>query len=108
MDKVRFQGDEFRVLELQAREGERAREVFEGDDYKWIKEIIFGAIYDQAIMVLRNAKTEEDRVKAQQMFLACEKPQAQIQFLISQGDAARASLEELATTLATNEEEQNA
>jgi hypothetical protein len=109
MDDVQFPDKDFQLLEKQAFHGERALRVKEGTDWEWLNQFIFGALFDEAIMVLRNAKTEEERMKAQQMFLAVEKPKRQLDFLISQGDAARASLAELqATTLVNSEEAQNA
>jgi len=90
-----FPMEEVKALEKQALHGDRARQIQNGEDWKWLQQFIFGAIFDEAVMTLRNAKTDEDRVKAQQMFLACEKPKAQINFLISQGDAAVASLKEI-------------
>lgn len=110
MDSANFQvpNQELLVLEKAAFHGERAREVRDGKDWAWLSEYIFGALTDEAIMTLRNAKTEEDRMKAQQMFLAVEKPKRQLEFLISQGDAARASLaEEVSSTLELQEENTN-
>ena|SRR6185295_17035781 len=96
---------DYQVLVKQAFHGERAAEVKNGNDWKWLNEYIFGALFDEAVMVMRNARTEEERIKAQQMFLSCEKPRKLLESLISQGDAARASLVELqATTLDIKEE----
>lgn len=95
---MNFPDQEIRNLELHALHGDRARKVRDGVDWKWLQEFIFGALQDEAIMTLRNSRTDEDRVKAQQMFLACEKPKKQLDFLISQGDAAVASLKEIAVT----------
>lgn len=110
---MNFPEQEVKVLEVQSLHGDRARQVRDGQDWKWLQEFIFGALFDEAVMTLRNAKTDEERVKAQQMFLACEKPKRQLEFLISQGDAALASLKELASqasseTTLENQEAQNA
>lgn len=102
--QVLFPEKDRQILEAQSFHGERARQVKDGQDWEWVKQYIFGAMQDQAIGILQNAKTEEDRLKAQQMFLACNKPIQLLDFLISQGDAARASLVELNATL---QEEQN-
>jgi hypothetical protein len=105
--KVDFSpNDQILSAEKMAVFGEKARQIRDGDDWKWLQEYIFGALFDEAVLTLRNAKTDEDRVKAQQMFLACEKPKKQLEGLINQGDAARASLAEHVSTLANNEEEQ--
>lgn len=104
---MEFPDKDFKVLENQSLHGERAQEIRDGKDWAWLQQFIFGAIFDEAILTLRNARTEEERMKAQQMFLACEKPKRQLDFLISQGDAARASLIEIveASTLANQTEE---
>jgi len=109
MENINFPNEEIKALEKQSLHGDRARQVMQGQDWQWLQQFIFGAIFDEAIATLRNAKTEEQRMKAQQMFLACEKPRSQLEFLISQGDAALASLKELASqpTL-ENQEEINA
>lgn len=105
--EVIFPASEIKALENQALHGDRARQVRDGKDWEWIKEYIFGAMKDQAINILQNAKTEEDRVKAQQMFLACAKPIQLMDFLINQGDAATASLAEVASSTLENTEEEN-
>jgi hypothetical protein len=105
IQNIDFPLAEVKALEKQALHGDRARQVQDGADWKWLQEFIFGAIFDEAVMTLRNAKTDEDRVKAQQMFLACEKPKAQLNFLISQGDAALASLKEITSPTLYNQEE---
>lgn len=92
---MNFPSQEIKALEAQSLHGDRARRIRDGEDWKWLQQFIFGALEDEAIATLRGAKTDEDRVKAQQMFLACEKPRRQLEFLISQGDAAVASLKEI-------------
>lgn len=102
---IEFPDKDFSLLEKHAFHGERALAVRSGEDWQWLDQFIFGAIFDEAIMMLRNAKTDEDRLRAQQLFLAIEKPKRQIDFLISQGDAARASLKELQSSTLDNPEE---
>lgn len=110
MENMNFPEAEIKDLEIKSLHGDRARQVQSGKDWAWLQQYIFGALFDEAIMTLRNAKSDEDRVKAQQMFLACEKPKSQLEFLISQGDAALASLKELSGQNPTleNQEEENA
>ena len=107
---VNFSDEEVRMLTNQALAGEKAFRIRSGADWLWLGQYIFAAIFEEAVMTLRNARTDEDRMKAQQMFLACEKPKKQLDFLISQGDAARASLVEIqnATLANKNEEQDNA
>lgn len=95
MENIEFPEAEVKMLEARSLHGDKARQVRDGQDWKWLQEFIFGALFDEAVETLRKARTDEDRVKAQQMFLACEKPKRQLEFLISQGDAAVASLKEI-------------
>jgi hypothetical protein len=104
---IEFPDKDYQLLINQSFHGERAQRVKDGEDWKWLNQYIFGAIFDEAIQVLRNAQNEEMRMKAQQMFLAVEKPKRQLDFLISQGDAARASLAELQNATLDNKEELN-
>jgi len=104
---MNFPEAEVRALEKQALHGSKAREVRDGQDWKWLQEFIYGAIFDEATLTIENAKTEEDRIKAQQMFLACKKPKRVLDFLISQGDAAIASLKELAEQPTLENQEEN-
>jgi hypothetical protein len=108
---INFPESEVQALERQSLHGDKARKVRDGEVWKWLQEYIYGAIFDEATLTIENAKTEEDRIKAQQMFLACKKPKRQLEFLISQGDAALASLKELAQSenpTLENQEGQNA
>lgn len=105
--RVYFSDDEMRMLSNQSLAGDKAREVKASKEWAWLQEVIFGALFEEAVQTLRNAKTDEQRLKAQQMFLACEKPKSQLDFLINQGDAARASLEEINATLVNSKEEQS-
>lgn len=104
-----FPEQEVRNLEKQSIHGDKARRVINGEDWKWLQEFIFGSLFDEAVLTIENAKNDEDRIKAQQMFLACKKPKRQIEFLISQGDAALASLQELTVNpTLENQEDQHA
>ena len=73
MENINFPIEEIKALEKLSLHGDRARQVMNGADWKWLQEVIFGAIFDEAVQTLRLAKNDEDRVKAQQMFLACAK-----------------------------------
>jgi hypothetical protein len=92
---INFPDKDIKVLEAQAFAGDKAKSVRDSKEWAWIKQFILGALHDQAVNTLKNAKTDEDRMRAQQMFLAADKPEGLLDFLISQGDAAIASLKEL-------------
>lgn len=88
--------DEARTqLEVVAKAGEKARRFKESEWSEWLEENIFKALDREAINKMKLAKTEEDRIIAQQMFLAAEKPRALIDHLINQGNGAIQELRNL-------------
>ena len=93
--QVNFPNAEQINLERTAQVGSKAEKILAGEEWKWIYEFILGALQDQAINTLKNAKTDEDRVRAQQQFLAAHKPKEILEGLISAGQAAKLSLLEI-------------
>lgn len=75
--------------------GQKAKEFKESESYKWFKLTILDSIKEKAINTLRIAKSEEERMLAQQMFIASEEPIDVLEQLISQSDGAIAQLAEL-------------
>lgn len=94
---VNFPSEEISNYERMVRVGSMARKVYDTQEWKWIYENIFGAMQDQAVIILKNAKTEEDRVKAQQIFIAAHKPKELIEQLIRDGDAASEAMKQIST-----------
>ena len=95
--QVNFPNPEQINLERAAQVGAQAEKILGGEEWKWIYEYILGALSDQAINTLKNAKTEEDRVRAQQQFLAAHRPKEILEGLISTGQAAKLSLQDIST-----------
>lgn len=79
-------------LKAQAVEGGKAKDFLASDSYQWLDNFILKALEDEAMETLRKSKTEEDRVKAQQMLLAANKPREILNRLVTQGDAAKLQL----------------
>lgn len=75
--------------------GIKAMEIKESPQWQWVKTNILGALFDRAVIVLRNAKTDEERMKAQQMFLASHEPEEILMRLINEGQAAQLALQEI-------------
>lgn len=79
-------------LKAQAIEGGKAKDFLTSDSYQWLDNFILKALEDEAMETLKKAKTEEDRVRAQQMLLAANKPREILNKLVTQGDAAKLQL----------------
>lgn len=70
-------------------EGERARNFMKSPEGIWFDEIILKGLEEEAIETLKKGKNDEDRLRAQQMFLAAQKPRQILQNLVNQGEAAQ-------------------
>lgn len=103
---VNFPTQELANYERMIQVGAKALSIFQSDEWGWIYENIFGAMQDQAINILKNAKTEEDRVKAQQIFIAAHKPKELIQQLIRDGEAAKEAIKQISTLEGENNGEE--
>lgn len=75
--------------------GERAARFKATEWFAFVEDFLFKALDREAITKMKLAKTDEDRLMAQQMFLAAEKPRALLDYLISQGRGAAAELSTL-------------
>lgn len=84
------------VLEARIRAGERARELWVQWG-QWIEQTIFAPLNDEALVTLRNATSEDQRMRAQQMSLAVEKVRGIIEQLINQAEGAKAELKHIST-----------
>lgn len=80
------------VLNNRVTAGDNAMRFKESENWRWFSKTILEAFFEQGVSVLQNAKTDMDRMKAQQMILAARKPESIIDDLISQGQAAQAEL----------------
>jgi hypothetical protein len=79
-------------LKAAAIEGSRAKNYMASPEWAWFNNIVLKSIEDEAIETLRKSKTEEDRIKSQQMFLAADKPRQILKYLVKQGEAAEMQL----------------
>jgi len=94
---VNFPNSEVLNLERHIQVGGKASDIIASQEWAWIEDKILGALNDQAINSLKNARNEEDRIKAQQQFLAAHRPKEILEALISTGQAAKAGLEQIST-----------
>lgn len=94
---VDFPNAEVLNLERDIQVGGEASNILISKEWLWIEDKILGALNDLAINSLKNARTDEDRVKAQQQFLAAHKPKELLEALIRRGQAAKVGLEQIST-----------
>lgn len=80
--------DELNALTNRVRAMERAEEFKASESGKWFTDAILGAMNDKAIELLAHAKTEEDRLLAQQVLLGSREPQKLLDSLVRQGELA--------------------
>lgn len=97
MSLVEFPSDQIIYWENQAKEGSKAKNFKASDAWAWFDDRVLKALEDQAVETLKLAMNDGERLKAQQMFLAAQKPRQILDALISQGDGAKASLLEIST-----------
>jgi hypothetical protein len=83
------------ALKNQAVAGARAKNFKALPDWQWYQDAILGALQDDALQHLRNATSDADRLKAQQMYLAALLPARMLDSLISQGDGALSQIKSL-------------
>jgi len=97
MSLVNFPAEQIVFYENQAKEGAKAKNFKASEAWLWFDDRVLKAIEDQAIETLKLAIDDAERLKAQQMFLAAQKPRQILDALISQGDGAKAQLIEIST-----------
>lgn len=94
---VNFPDQEIINYERDIQVGAKASEILISEEWIWIEKFILGALQDLAVNTLKIARTEEDRMKAQQQFLAAHKPKEMLESLIRSGIAAKEQLREIST-----------
>lgn len=80
------------ALKVQLVEGDKAKGFRASDGYQWFNNFVLKPLEDEAMETLKRAKTDEERVKAQQMLLAADKPRQILDHLVKQGEAAQMQL----------------
>lgn|SRR5574343_190552 len=68
---------------------EMARNFLKSPEGIWFDDIVLKGLEEEAIETLKKGKNDEDRLRAQQMFLAAQKPRQILQGLVKQGEAAQ-------------------
>lgn len=87
--------DDLQVIEslkVQALEGGKAKSFLASSEWTWFNERVLKPLEDEAMETLKKSKTDEDRMKAQQMILAADKPRTILTYLVKQGEVANMQL----------------
>lgn len=97
MSSIEFPTEQYVIWENQAKEGGRAKDFKASPYWPWFQDRVIKTLETRAVNTLKNAKSDADRLMAQQMFLAASAPEQLLEFLITQGDGAKANLIEVST-----------
>lgn len=68
--------------------GKQAKEIMRSDMWTFFHDRILKALEREAIRKMKSAKTELERLEAQQMLLASEKPKLLLEAMISEAETA--------------------
>lgn len=88
----RQEADLIEAAKATAIQGGRAKNHLESEEWAWFNDIVLKSLEDEALETLKKAKNDEDRIRAQQMLLAADKPRQILKYLVQQGEAAEMQL----------------
>ena len=94
-DDIFAERQEADLIEQQKKvaiQGGRAKNHLASAEWAWFDDIVLKTLEIEAIETLKKAKTDEERIKAQQMFMAADKPRQILKHLVQQGEAAEMQL----------------
>ena len=74
-------------------QGGMAKNHLASPEWKWFDEVVLKSIEDEAFETLRKSSTDQERLKAQMMLLAADKPRQILKYLVQQGEAGKMQLE---------------
>lgn len=111
MSEQNIQSPDFGTPEIQMYEnrimmGGKATEMLASQDWKWLKDHIFGVMEKDALTLLRTCSTDQNRLLAQQMYRAAIEPQEQMDQYVREGEAAKEILKEIVSNPGGRDDEQ--
>lgn len=95
MSSLQFENDEIQMYQNRIMLGGKAAEILASDDWKWLKDNVFGLMNRDALTLLRTCSTDENRLLAQQMYRAAIEPQEQMEQYVREGEAAKEILKQI-------------
>lgn len=101
---VNFENDDIKAYQDKIMLGGKASTVLVTEEWAWIEANIFERMKKDALILLRAARTDPDRLLAQQMYRACIEPKEQMEEYVREGQAAQEILKQLSNP-ETNQDE---
>ena len=93
--KAELSPEEIHSLHARVQAGGKAKDFLAHELSEWFTRIVLASMQDEAIAMMTRARTNEDRLKAQQTLLAAQKPLKMLERLIQQGEDAKTQLLDL-------------
>lgn len=92
---VDFGTPEVQMYQNRVMLGGKAAEILASDDWKWLKDNVFGLMERDALTLLKTCSTDANRLLAQQMYRAAIEPLEQMDQFVREGDAAAETLKQI-------------
>lgn len=92
---VEFGTPEIQMYQNRLMLGGKAKDIMSSDDWKWLKDNVFGLMERDALTLLKTCSTDANRLLAQQMYRAAIEPQEQMDQYVREGEAAREILKQI-------------
>lgn len=94
-EKLDFSNAEVQGYENKIILGGRAKDILVSEDWKWLKDNVFGLMERDALTLLKTCSTDANRLLAQQMYRAAIEPQEQMDQFVREGEAATEILKQI-------------
>jgi hypothetical protein len=104
--QLEFGDPEIQMYENRVMMGGRAKDILASEDWKWLKDNVFGLMERDALTLLRTCSTDQNRLLAQQMYRAAIEPQEQMDQFVREGEAAQEILKQISNPEGGRDNEQ--
>lgn len=104
--QIEFGDPEIQMYQNRVMMGGKAKEILASNDWKWLKDNVFGLMERDALTLLRTCSTDQNRLLAQQMYRAAIEPQEQMDQFVREGEAATEILKQISNPEGGREDEQ--
>lgn len=102
---VDFGTPEIQMYQNRIMLGGKAKDILASDDWKWLKDNVFGLMERDALTLLKTCSTDANRLLAQQMYRAAIEPQEQMDQYVREGEAATETLKQISNPEGGREDE---
>ena len=104
--QLEFGDPEIQMYQNRIMTGGKAAEILASEDWKWLKDNVFGLMERDALTLLKTCSTDANRLLAQQMYRAAIEPQEQMDQFVREGEAAKEILKQISNPEGGREDEQ--